>query len=142
MYEVCSMLKSVLILFISWIFFVVMDLVWIGYLARDQYVEKLSPLLRYSDGRYNVVWWAALLVWFFIVLGSYVFVLPIIKDKSFMHALWYGALFGLVLYAVYDLTNYSLLKGWPLSVTMLDIAWGAFVNAMLAVCMWLLYKNI
>jgi uncharacterized membrane protein len=37
-----------------------------------------------------------------------------------------GALFGLVAYATYDLTNQATLKDWPLIVTLVDLAWGSF----------------
>jgi uncharacterized membrane protein len=40
-------------------------------------------------------------------------------------ALFSGALFGLITYATYDLTNLATLKDWPLLVTVVDLAWGA-----------------
>ena len=43
-----------------------------------------------------------------------------------------GALFGLVAYATYDLTNLATLRGWSLPVTLVDIAWGAAVTALSA----------
>jgi uncharacterized membrane protein len=36
----------------------------------------------------------------------------------------HGALLGLVIYGGYDLTNLAILKGWPLGLSLLDIAWG------------------
>lgn len=136
------MIKSMLLFGASFIFFILIDMIWIGFIARSHYVAHLGPLLRYADGKYNVIWWAALLVWFFIVLGSFLFVFPLIQEKSFMDALFYGGLFGLVLYGVYDFTNLSLLKNWPLSTTMLDIAWGVVVNALLSGFMWFVSRFI
>jgi uncharacterized membrane protein len=40
-----------------------------------------------------------------------------------------GALFGLVVYGVYDFTNYSTLRQWPFVVTLADVAWGTFATA-------------
>ncbi len=130
------MIRSLILLGASFLFFVIVDMIWIGFVARDHYVQNLGSILRYADGTYNVIWWAAFLTWLLIVLGSFLFVFPIVKDRTFIHALLYGGLFGLVLYGVYDLTNLSLLKEWPISTTLLDIAWGVGVNAMLAGFMW------
>jgi len=44
-----------------------------------------------------------------------------------------GLLLGLIAYASYDLTNMATLKEWSISLTVVDIAWGAFVSAMAAV---------
>jgi uncharacterized membrane protein len=124
-------------LFVSaFLFFASLDILWIGFLARQHYLNNIGSLLRYANGSYNVVWWAGLLVWVLIALGSIIFVLPLTKGQNLFAALFYGALFGLVLYGVYDLTNYSLLKAWPLSTTLLDIAWGMLSNALLAVFVW------
>ena len=41
----------------------------------------------------------------------------------------YGPLFGLVVYGVYDFTNYSTLRQWPLVVAFTDLAWGVVPSA-------------
>lgn len=117
-------------------FFAALDMLWIGFVARQHYVDRIGSLLRYADGLYQPIWWAGILVWLLIAVGSYLFVLPLTYDKDLYQAAMYGALFGLVLYGVYDLTNYSLIKVWPLSTTLLDMAWGTFTNALLASFMW------
>lgn len=40
-----------------------------------------------------------------------------------------GCLFGFFAYASYDLTNLVTLKGLPLPIVFIDIAWGAFLTA-------------
>ena len=40
----------------------------------------------------------------------------------------HAALFGLVAYATYDLTNLATLKGWPVGLAMLDMAWGCVAS--------------
>ena len=44
-----------------------------------------------------------------------------------MYALIYGALFGGISYATYDLTNLATLKGWTLLVTAVDMTWGVIL---------------
>ena len=48
---------------------------------------------------------------------------------SWVAAVLYGALFGFCVYAAYDLTNLATLRGWPLTVSLVDLAWGAVVTA-------------
>ena len=48
---------------------------------------------------------------------------------SWLLAALYGALFGFVVYAAYDLTNLATLRGWPMAVSLVDLAWGAAVSA-------------
>ena len=49
-----------------------------------------------------------------------------------------GALFGLVTYATYDLTNLATLRDWPLLLTIVDLMWGTFLTAATsAVAVWL-----
>jgi uncharacterized membrane protein len=44
-----------------------------------------------------------------------------------------GALFGLVVYGVYDLTNFATLAQYPLAVMFVDMAWGSVATAICAV---------
>ena len=56
-------------------------------------------------------------------------VLPALKSELISSALIYGALFGALAYATYDLTNYATLRNWTLLISVIDVAWGAFVSA-------------
>ena len=59
------------------------------------------------------------------VLGLLVFVVvPGLRTGSTKKVLILGALFGLITYATYDLTNFVSLKDWPWIVTALDLLWG------------------
>ena len=115
---------------------VLLDLLWIGFVASSLYRNQIGHLLNIVNGQMVVNVPAAVATWAVIVTGVQLFVLPRASVTgsipSFM--LW-GALFGLITYAVYDLTNYAVIKNWPLTVTVVDIAWGAFVCSMTALCM-------
>ena len=60
-------------------------------------------------------------------------VIPGLQAGSVGAALWRGALFGLVAYATYDLTNLSTLANWPVNVTVIDMIWGTVLNSVVAV---------
>jgi uncharacterized membrane protein len=109
--------------------FIALDIVWIGFLAKDFYKNHIGFLLR-SD----IQWLPAILFYLVFILGLVLFVIaPAVEKGSWAHALLFGALFGLVAYATYDLTNLATLKDWPLVVTVVDMAWGAFIGATVSV---------
>jgi len=115
---------------------VLLDLLWIGFVASGLYRSQIGHLLNIVNGQMVVNVPAAVATWAVIVTGVQLFVIPRASEtgsiSSFM--LW-GGLFGLITYAVYDLTNYAVIKNWPLTVTIVDIAWGAVVCSMTALCM-------
>ena len=57
---------------------------------------------------------------------------PALEKQSLGHALGYGALFGFVAYATYDLTNLATLKDFSTKVVVVDLLWGAFLTAVVA----------
>jgi uncharacterized membrane protein len=109
--------------------FFAIDMVWLGLVAKGFYRRELGSLTR--D---RVQWPAALLFYLLFILGLVVFVVaPAVDDGSWLRALLYGALFGLIAYATYDLTNLATLRGWPLPVTVVDLVWGTVLAAAVSV---------
>jgi uncharacterized membrane protein len=105
------------------VFFAV-DMVWLGLVARSFYSNNLSYLMAPS-----VNWPAALLFYMLFIVGILVFVvLPGLKSGSVRDTLLRAALFGLITYATYDLTNLATLRDWPLVLSVVDMAWGATLS--------------
>jgi uncharacterized membrane protein len=44
-----------------------------------------------------------------------------------MTTLLLSAVLGLIVYGVYDLTNYSVFSKWSFKVAIIDIVWGTFL---------------
>ena len=110
---------------VALISFLVIDLVWLGVVARSFYQTQMGHLMRA-----NVNWIAAIAFYLVFILGIIVFVVgPAIERQSLSHACILGALFGLVTYAAYDLTNLATLDGFPLKVALVDLVWGAVLCA-------------
>ncbi len=102
------------------IFFAI-DMVWLGLVAKKFYSAQIGSLMKP-----DINWTAAIIFYLIFIAGLVTFVItPAMEKGSFMHALLFGALFGLVCYATYDLTNLAVAKDWPLLVTMVDLVWGA-----------------
>jgi uncharacterized membrane protein len=110
--------------------FLAIDLTWLGVLMANFYKTELGSLARRSGEALAPVWWAAFLVYVLIPLGLVLFVLPRVTPESLPGAaLGWGFLYGIILYGVYDLTNYSLIDHWPWRMTLVDMAWGGFICA-------------
>jgi uncharacterized membrane protein len=104
--------------------FFVIDMVWLGLVARSFYRKQLGFLLSPQTN-----WVAAIIFYLLFVGGILVFVvLPGLEDDSLRTTILRAALFGLVTYATYDLTNLATVKNWPLAVTIVDLAWGTFLS--------------
>jgi uncharacterized membrane protein len=109
--------------------FFAIDMVWLGLVAKNFYRAQIGTLMK-SD----VNWTAAIIFYLIFIAGLVVFVIaPAMGKGSWTHALLFGALFGLVCYATYDLTNLAVAKGWPLLVTMIDLVWGAVLAASVSI---------
>ncbi len=107
--------------------FLAVDLLWLGVIMTKFYKSELGVLARRSGENLAPIWWAALVVYFLIPLGVVLFALPKAVQGGSPY-LW-GFLYGVILYGVYDLTNYSLLANWPWRMTIVDILWGGWVCA-------------
>ena len=105
------------------IFFLI-DMVWLGVAAKGFYRRHLGPMLSPK-----VNWAAAILFYLLFIAGLLVFVIrPALAAGAPLKALLLGALFGLISYATYDLSNLATLKDWPLVVTVVDLVWGTVLG--------------
>lgn len=100
-----------------------LDMLWLGLIAKNIYQTELSSLLRKSGDAFMPNWSAAVIVYLAIALGIVCFVLPKAQSDIPMTAAW-GALFGLVTYAIYDFTNLAILANWSLKIALVDVVWG------------------
>lgn len=100
--------------------FFAIDMVWLVLVARKFYSQQLGFLMTSQ-----INWVAAILFYLLFIGGLVVFVItPAVQQNSWSQALLMGALFGLVSYATYDLTNLATIKDWPLLITVVDLIWG------------------
>jgi uncharacterized membrane protein len=108
--------------------FLLIDLVWLGVVARDFYRNQIGSLM--AD---PIVWWAAILFYLLSIAGIIFFaVVPAIDDGSWTKALMLGAAFGFFTYMTYDLTNLATLQGWSVTLAVVDVAWGTVLSGTVA----------
>ena len=111
--------------FVTAAVFIALDFLWLGLLMPSFYNAQLGALARRNGPSLTPIWWAAVLVYLMIPAGLQLFVLP--RSQTLAGAALIGAVFGVILNGVYDLTNYSTLAGWPLTLALVDVAWGGVV---------------
>ena len=116
-------MKLIILFFVTVISVFIMDMIWLGFIAKNLYAENIGMLLRKSGETMTPIWWAAVVVYVCITLGILFFVLPKAHGDYFL-ALACGALLGVVTYGIYDFTNYSILANWPWNITLIDFTWG------------------
>lgn len=130
--------KLILAYCLTFIVFLIIDLVWLGFVAKDLYRRQLGNLL--SE---NVNWWAAIIFYLLFVAGVFIFaIFPAFEKQSLQHAIILGAMFGFFTYATYDLTNLATLKGWPLKIVFIDIVWGAILTGSVSTAGFFIVKLI
>jgi len=118
--------------------FFILDMVWLGLVAKNFYKSQIGFLMKP-----DINWTAAILFYLLFIVGLVLFVIaPAVEKGSWMQALLLGALFGLISYATYDLTNLATLKDWPLMVTIVDLAWGTILGAVVSVATFFIATKI
>ncbi len=108
--------------------FLVLDSVWLTLAAPRIYRKYLGDLLAKKPD-----FVAAGLFYALFAIGLVVFVInPALTSGKWLEALWRGALFGLIAYATYDLTNQATLANWSKTITTIDLLWGTFITAVVS----------
>jgi uncharacterized membrane protein len=116
----------------------VIDSVWLGTVANQFYKKHLGFLLADKPN-----FLAAGAFYLIFIIGVTIFVVyPGWKNADSLIKIGaMGALFGLVTYATYDLTNQATLKNWPAIITAVDLLWGTVLVATVSVLAVVLLKT-
>jgi uncharacterized membrane protein len=124
--------------FIALPIFFALDMLWLGVAAKNFYTKQIGFLMKT-----NVNWLAAISFYMLFVAGLVLFVVaPATEKSSWVRALVFGAVFGLITYSTYDLTNLATLKNWPLALTVVDLVWGMVLAAAVSVATHLIAAKI
>jgi uncharacterized membrane protein len=105
--------------------FFALDYLWLTRVAIGFYRQNIGELLLATPNFAP----AGIFYLFYVIGLVYFAVMPALTANSVVTALLHGALLGLLAYGTYDMTNLATLKGWSLSVSIVDMAWGAVLSA-------------
>ena len=111
--------------FIALIFFFIIDVFWIYFVATPMYKQEVSSLMELKIP-------PALLFYVIFLLGLIFFVVNPNQDNTLLNVFLIGAFFGLVTYGTYDLTVYASMNIFSLKLVVADILWGMFLSGAVA----------
>jgi uncharacterized membrane protein len=126
---------SIISIIIITIVFLALDFMWFIVSVPNLYkplfekIQKEELELRLLSGLY---------AWTLLALSVYYFVLP--KSNDVYEAGFYGALMGLIIYGVYNGTNYATFKDWTMTAFLFDNLWGIIVTSLTSVAAYKLLK--
>jgi uncharacterized membrane protein len=119
-------MKYILLYILTFIVFLAIDAVWLLLISKNLYSKEIGHLM--AD---KALLLPALIFYLLFVVGVLIFaVVPGYQAQSLSKTLMLSALFGLMTYATYDLTNLATLRDWPLKITIIDIIWGTTVSTL------------
>lgn len=105
------------------------DFIWLTLATPRVYQPRLGDLLA-EQPKLGI---AAAFYLIYVVGIIALAVMPGVREGAVVGALWRGALFGLLAYATYDLTNLATIRDWPWQVSVIDMVWGTTVTSIVAV---------
>ncbi len=125
-----TVLKYGLLWLLSFAFTSLIDAAWhLGIFGRA-YAADFKPLARVADGRLTFNIPAGLLSQVLVVTTLGFLVLFLAGRGTALEAAAVGAAAGILAISVYGVTNYALLKGWTLRLTILEAVWGPLIGGL------------
>lgn len=122
---------------ITFVVFMGIDLIWLGFVAKNIYSKYLGYLMAP-----RVNWVAALVFYVIFITGVLYFVIaPSLVDRDFTQLVIRAMLFGFITYATYDLTNLATVRDWPITITVIDLIWGTTLSTSVSVISYLIITN-
>ena len=122
---------------VTFVVFMGIDLVWLGFVAKNIYSKYLGYLMAP-----NVNWLAALVFYVIFIIGVLYFVIaPSLVDRDSTQLVIRAMLFGFITYATYDLTNLATVRDWPITITIIDLIWGTSLSTSVSVISYLIITN-
>lgn len=115
----------------------ILDAIWLTTMNKSFYAKYLASIMSAHS-----VWIAAGVFYIIYAIG----VAVLIVNPALTQAIpWYevalrGALFGLVAYATYDLTNHATITNWPAIVTVIDMIWGTVLTSIASTVAYFILK--
>jgi uncharacterized membrane protein len=114
------MLKSTREIIISTVTLLVLDGIYI-YLTQKLFSDQITNIQRVVMQLKPI---GAIVCYLLLIVGLNYFIIQ--RDRSVTEAF----ILGLVIYGVYDSTNYATLKNWTAELAILDTVWGGSLFAL------------
>ncbi len=134
-----KVIRDHIILFIfSFSTFLLIDLLWLGIIAKNLYLNFLGDLLAEKTN-----WLAAIVFYIIFIIGILHFsVIPSIQRENQAMSFKNGAFLGFLCYSTFELTALALLDNWPEGLVWIDILWGTVLTSLVAGFSHLFYRMV
>ena len=107
--------------------FGILDGLWLGVIAKPLYIEEFGDLLRDP-----FITWPWLTFYLLYCLAVVHLAVKPVWYRPVSTAATNGFVLGATAYGTYNLTGYSIIADWPLSMSLIDWLWGAVATSILA----------
>jgi len=111
--------------FIALLFFCIIDVFWIYFVATPMYKQEVASLMQFKA-------LPAILFYIVYLLGLIFFVINPNHSNTLVNVFLIGAFYGLVTYGTYDLTVYATMNIFSLKLVVSDILWGMILSGLVA----------
>lgn len=116
---------------------VAIDALWLAVISKGFYQKQIGFLMSKNPN-----WIAAIIFYLLYAVGLVIFVITPSLEKGWVYAILAGALFGLICYGTYDLTNLTTIKNWPVIVTIIDMIWGSVFSGSVSLIVYLIATKV
>lgn len=124
-------MNSIVILFVL---MMLVDIPMVRYLYQTTYSGMFTKINSGTNTSTTRLYTAGIIVYLLMAIGLYVFVISASTEMSFVYTILKGALLGVILFGVYDITNVATIPAFGIKEAMIDTIWGgtlfAIVTAM------------
>jgi uncharacterized membrane protein len=106
----------------------ILDLIWLTF-NKSRYA-RMVQLVQNKTMRIKLM--GGVMAYTLMVLALVYFIVPLAKQNkdttaNLVKVLKYGAFFGLIVYGIYNATNYAIFDNYDIPTAVLDTCWGTFV---------------
>ena len=118
---------------ISALVFTLIDGIYLSLMKN--YFNNLVVKIQVTPIKFRYL--GAIATYAFLTFAIYYFILSD-KSKTLLDAF----ILGLVIYAVYEFTNYTILSGWNIETVIIDTSWGALLFVLTTIISRQIYKRL
>ena len=115
---------------LAFLVMVVCDFIWLT-LQKSMY-QNMVYKVQYSDLRVNMP--GALVAYFLMFVSIAFIILPLVKNlkintfkDAVLASIRYGGILGLVIYGIYNATNFAIFKNYSIETAIIDTLWGVTI---------------
>lgn len=121
-------LKRLIQIILSFFIIIILDIIWFTF-TGSIYDAAYEPMkAEFNTSLTPNLLAASVAIYFLVAFAITFFVLPSIDQKTdYTISFFWGGFLGLIIYGIYDLTNYVIFAEWPLRIAIMDICWGFLV---------------